>query len=68
MAKAIYKCDCGKSKIVNFKPGEKIDKVICSCGKEMKRQFGQINVGYIEEDDILAAGMMMTYQSGNSVR
>ena len=34
----------------------------------MTRQFNQINVGYIEEDDLLKTGMMMTYHSSNKVR
>lgn len=69
MAKANYICECGYSKIVNFKPGEKIGDIICdNCGKQMSRQYNQINVGYIEEDDLLKTGMMMTYHSANKVR
>lgn len=67
MAKAIFKCDkCGKMTDVIFKPGEKVEPPTCECGGTMKRQFGAVNVGYIEEDDILKTGMMMTYQSKNN--
>jgi hypothetical protein len=68
MAKATYKCTCGKTKVITFNPGEKIDEVICECGKPMSRQFGVANVGYIEEDDLLAVGHMMTYQAPSVVR
>ncbi len=68
MAKATYKCDCGKSKIVTFTPGQKIEDVICDCGKKMTRQFGTVGVGYIEEDDLLTIGHMMTYSSAKVVR
>ena len=68
MAEAIYKCSCGKTKNVTFKPGEKIGEVLCDCGKKMSRQFGTINVGYIEEDDLLQVGHMMTYHSSSVVK
>lgn len=69
MAKAIFKCeDCNKSITVNFKPGEKVEEPTCECGKKMKRQFGKATVGYIEEDDILRTGLMMTYQSSSVCR
>lgn len=68
MAEANYKCECGKTKTVTFEPGQKIPEIICECGKVMERQFGTINVGYIEENDLLTTGMMMTYQNTSVVR
>ena len=69
MAKAVFKCEkCNKIKTINFKPGEKFEEPVCDCGEKMKRQYGTANVGYIEEDDILRAGFMMTYQSGSVCR
>lgn len=67
MAKANYKCEkCGKEITVSFKPGEKIEAPLCDkCKEPMSRQFNTVNVGYIEEDDILTAGIRMTYQSSN---
>lgn len=68
MAKANYKCDCGKQKTISFTPGQKIENIICDCGKQMVRQFGAVNVGYIEEDDLLAVGHMMTYSAPKMVK
>lgn len=67
MAKANYKCKkCGKEITVSFKPGEKVSTPLCEeCKEPMERQFKTVNVGYIEEDDILTAGIRMTYQSSN---
>jgi hypothetical protein len=68
MASAMYKCDCGKTKEIDFVPGEEIGDVICECGKKMKRKFGTVGIGYIEEDDLLKIGHMMTYQKSSVVR
>ena len=68
MAKANYKCSCGKTRIVNFTPGQAIAEVTCECGNVMQRQFGMVNIGYIEENDLLATGMMMAYQTPKVVR
>ena len=62
MAKAIFKCECGEVKTVDFEIGKKPETPKCEkCGKEMKRQFGKVEVGDVVEDEMLHLGQTMLY-------
>jgi len=67
MGLATFKCECGEIKTVNFKPGNKPEAPICEkCKKPMSREFKNLGVGDIVDDECMNIGRMMTYHSNRS--
>lgn len=67
MGTATFKCECGETVVIHFKPGNKPEAPICKkCSKPMVREFKNLGVGDIVDDECMSIGRMMTYHSTNN--